>query len=59
MTPEQWQELLLEQYDYVAIYKLNDYFLEHFGMLFGDPDTIAENTLYRVNRETGMLEICK
>ena len=59
MTPEQWQEILLAQYDYVAIYKLNAYFVEHFGMLFADPDAISENTLYRVNRESGMLEVCK
>ena len=59
MTPERWQEILLAQYDYVAIYKLNAYFVEHFGMLFADPDAISENTLYRVNRESGMLEVCK
>lgn len=59
MTPEEWQNMLLEQYDYVALYKINDYFLEHFGHLFADPENIKTNALYRVNRETGLLDLCE
>lgn len=59
MTPEEWQNLLLEQYDYVALYKINDYFLENFGHLFTDPENIKTNALYRVNPETGLLEQCE
>ena len=59
MTPEQWQGELLAQYDYVAVYKINDYFLEHFSGLFSDPDGIEMNTLYCVNRDTGLLDKCQ
>lgn len=59
MTPEQWKTTLLEQYDYVALYKINDYFREHFGVLFVQPEDITENALYRVNHQTGLLEKCE
>lgn len=59
MTAEQWQSLLLEKYDYVALYKVNDYFLENFSHLFRDPEEILVNRLYRVNRDTGLLELCE
>ena len=59
MTPEQWQEILLADYDYVALYKVNEYFLANFDELFSDPESIEENALYRVNRQTGLLDKCK
>lgn len=59
MTPEQWKAMLMEQYDYVALYKINDYFREHFGMLFEQSEDITENALYRVNHQTGLLEKCE
>lgn len=59
MTPEDWQRSLLEEYDYVALYRVNDYFLENFGSLFAQPEEIEINTLYRVNRATGLLEKCR
>lgn len=59
MTPDQWQSLLMETYDYVALYKINDYFLENFSHLFQDPDAIQVNKLYRINRDTGLLDMCE
>ena len=59
MTPEQWKAVLLEQYDYVALYKINDYFREHFAVLFAQPEDLTENALYRVNHQTGLLEKCE
>lgn len=58
-TAEEWQTLLLEQYDYVALYQINDYFLENFAQLFAEPESIETNALYRVNRETGLLDQCE
>lgn len=58
-APEEWQKLLTEQYDYVALYKVNDYFLTHFAGLFAEPEAIEVNALYRVNLQTGLLEKCK
>jgi len=58
-TPEQWQQELLEGYDYVALYKLNGYFWEHYASLFENPEDIGPNCLYRVDRETGLLVKCQ
>ncbi len=41
---------------YVALYKINNYFLQNFGGLFQDPAAIRENTVFRINKETGLLE---
>ena len=59
MTADQWQAMLLEGYDYVALYRINDYFLENYSHLFAQPEEIAVNTLYRVNCQTGLLEKCR
>ena len=59
MTADQWQAMLLEGYDYVALYRINDYFLENYSHLFAQPEEIAVNTLYRVNLQTGLLEKCR
>lgn len=54
-TPEQWREELMEDYDYVVIYDLNDYFTEHYANLFEGTGEIVENSLYSVDREAGLL----
>lgn len=56
ITPQEWQAELLLDYDYVALYKINNYFLQNFGGLFQDPAAIRENTVFRINKETGLLE---
>ena len=57
-TAKEWQRILIEDYNYVALYKLNNYFYEHYSMLFENPSEISENTLYWVNKSTGQLEKC-
>ena len=56
ISPQEWQAELLLDYDYVALYKINNYFLQNFGGLFQDPAAIRENTVFRINKETGLLE---
>lgn len=58
ITAEKWQERLVSKRDYVALYKINDYFVEEFSDVFKNADEIMENGLYRVNKETGLLELC-
>lgn len=58
-TPEQWQAELLQAYDYVALYRLNDYFCEHYSVLFENPAQIAENAVYLIDKETGLLVFCE
>lgn len=57
-TAEQWREELLAGYDYVALYRLNPYFYEHYACLFENPDEIYFSSLYRVDKESGLLVKC-
>lgn len=58
-SAQELQEVFVESYDYVLLYKLNDYFYENFSILFENPEDIHEDGLYKVNIETGLLEICE
>ncbi len=51
-----WREMLKNEYDYVELYKLNDYFYDNYSDAFSNPNEIAEGCFYRVNKETGLLE---
>ena len=55
VSAEQWKEKLLKDYDYVAICQLDDAFAEGYGSLFEDPGQIADHTLYRLDRQSGLL----
>lgn len=58
ITATQWMEELVSDYDYVALYKLNDYFYQNFSVLFENPEDIAENELYYVDKEKELLVKC-
>ena len=55
----EWKQLLLEKYDYVAIYETDEYFCETFSELFSNPSEISNNNVYVVNKKTGLLELCE
>ncbi|MGN1167771.1 MAG: hypothetical protein ACI4S2_15240 [Lachnospiraceae bacterium] len=57
-TAEEWQELLVSEYDFVALYRLDDAFLSDYAGLFSDRNQIEVNEVYRVNKQTGLLEKC-
>lgn len=59
ITAEEWHQRLINKRDYVALYKVNDYFVSEFASVFKNPDDIQENGVYRVNKKTGLLELCK
>lgn len=46
-------------FDFVALYKLNAYFSEHFSGLFKNPEDIREKTLFWFDREAGYLIKCE
>lgn len=52
-----WREELCTEFDYVVLYKINDSFFNTYGHLFAEPDAIAENSLYKINLESGLLEL--
>lgn len=56
IAADEWQKELLNSYDYVLLYKLNDYFIEKFSCLFSNPNLVREKLLYKVNKDTGLLE---
>lgn len=55
ISAEQWQQNLLDEFDYVFIYQENEYFSEVYGHLFEEPEKIRMHSLFRVNKESGLL----
>lgn len=49
-------ELIDEEYDFVAIHHLDGEFVESYQSIF--KDEISDNAIYRVNKQTKMLEMC-
>lgn len=58
LSRTEWKRMLLEDYDYVAIYRLNAEFVQRYGPLFENPGDIRENTLFRVDRQGEKLVLC-
>lgn len=58
MTDEEWRQELVEGYEYVAIYQLNEYFLQNFAALFENPAEIGAGEVYRVDQSSGLLIKC-
>ena len=54
----EWRQLLLDSYDYVALYMLDDYFYATFSGLFEDPGDIGENRVYKVDKKSRLLKLC-
>ncbi len=59
LTAEEWRTILMEECNYVALFRLNELFYEDFSCLFENPDDVGEESLFFVNKETGYLEICR
>lgn len=59
LTADQWFEVLQKDYDYVALYKVDELFINNYGILFADPNTISNRSLYYINKEIGILEKCE
>lgn len=53
VSAEAWMDALLESYDYVALCQLDDEFAQCYGSLF--EDTPTDHTLYRLDRQSGLL----
>ena len=55
VSAEGWWGKLIERYDYVALCQLNEEFRQSYGQLFENSGEIADHTLYRVDRQRGLL----
>jgi len=47
----------VNDYDYVLLYKINDYFIEEFSSVFDDKQIIMPATLYSVDKNDGTLRL--
>ena len=54
-SAEAWRSVLVEGYDYVALCQLDGTFAESYGSLFENPEEITDHTLYRLDRQKGLL----
>lgn len=59
MDIDEFREELIRNYDYVAIHRQDTYFIEHYGELFEDQGSIADDCLYKIDPLTGLLKKCK
>lgn len=59
MTSEEWITLLKEEYDYVAIYSLDEYFIETYANLFINIEDIQENAVYSIDHNLNKLILCE
>jgi len=53
-SPQEWMDILCDNYDYVAIYVLNDYFINKYRSVFKD-EIIMENSIYKVDKDNRLL----
>lgn len=58
-TADEWKQELKEDFEYVAIYSLNDYFYDNFSEVFTNSNDIGENRIYKVDKSSGMLTLCE
>ncbi len=58
LSAEAWRQELKEGYDYVLLYQVGDAFKEEYAAVFEDPEQIQGESLYRVDKETGLLTLC-
>lgn len=59
LTVEEWRNTLFEDdCDYVAIYRLNDYFYQNYSSIFQNADEICENELYKFDKKKKLLRRC-
>ncbi len=57
IAPEDWEALVLDDYDYVYLFRINDYFRETYSDFFGGD--VEENALYAVDGSAGVCHIIK
>lgn len=55
MDPETLENKLKQEYDYVALFKIDEDFVEEYGVVFEDENDIQEGHLYKVDNDTGLL----
>lgn len=57
ISADKWREIIFTQYDYVLLYKVNDYFITSFSTLFESSASIKNGMLYAVDHDSGTLKL--
>ena len=54
-TFEEFAECVMQDYDYLVLYKTTGAFEQDYGALFANPEKMANQQIYRVDREAQKL----
>ena len=57
LSAEDWKERR-KDFDYVFLYQIDDTFVLHYSVLFENPNDISDQTVFKVDHETGLLTLC-
>lgn len=55
ISVEEWMDELCETYDFVVISNVDEQFISTYGDAFADPSSIANQTVYRIDKEARLL----
>lgn len=58
LSAEAWQSQLIESFDYVVLYSVNESFASEYGSLFEDPNSIQNSGIYSIDKSSGLLTKC-
>ena len=50
ITPEDWMNNLINDYEYVYLFHIDEKFIDRYGDLFFDKTTITDNSLYKIDK---------
>lgn len=57
ISPDDWLEIIEENYDYLALFFVDDSFIEDYKSMFETPEDIRSGEVYKINSKTGLLEL--
>lgn len=57
ITKEEWLKKLVEEFDYVYLYKIDGKFITNYGSLFEDEEDIGNDKLYKVDKNIQKLTL--
>lgn len=56
-NPDEWMDILCDSYDYLALYNIDDYFVNKYGKLFENEADILPNSIYEIDRYNKKLKL--
>lgn len=55
ISSDEWMSILIEDYDYVGLHHINDYFVNNYADCFSDSSRITDGTLWLVDKNKEIL----